>query len=157
MVSVIDISCSTDLLLALNPHGGRGVRPTVAIAAEGAKLNIFFAALSSHWVELESMTAGYLQYFNVVRSAPQCSLNVDESRIFQIGAAHVQFGKSTRLRLLDCLPEKKRHSSKIVIFRIGAAILVDHRLLIRERDHARDRLTVLASNPDFQLFSKAIA
>ena len=74
---------------------------------------------------------------------PQCSLNVTRSGIFKIGAAHVQFPESTRLRILDRLPEKKCHSAEIVMPGIGATILIDHRLLIRKGDHSRDWLSVL--------------
>jgi len=79
-----------------------------------------------------------------------------EPHALKIRAAHVQFFKFTIFGLLDRLPEKESHATEVVESGVGATVFINHRLLVRERDHRGNRVSILGGDPDLEVLSEAV-
>ena len=82
-------------------------------------------------------------------------LEGDQTRLIEVRAPQVQFLDPLRLRLLDRAPEEERHAAQRVVPGVRPAVLVDHRLLERQRQDARDGQAVLARHVDGQPVAQA--
>ena len=80
----------------------------------------------------------------------------DESGIVTIGAAHIKFLEPTTFSILDGSPEEKNHPAQIVISRVRATILIDHRFLASQSDDARNIACILRCNPNLDPFPQTI-
>ena len=74
----------------------------------------------------------------------QVVLERDEPGLIDVRAPQVQFHEPLRSRLLNHTPEQERHPAEAVVRCIRPAVLVNNRLLERQRQDARDWLAVLA-------------
>ena len=83
-------------------------------------------------------------------------LEGNQSGIVQIGASHIKLEKSFALSILDGLPKQKGHCAQVVESLIGAAVLVNHGLLVAQCEHASNSSTVLRSYADLALIAKAV-
>ena len=77
-------------------------------------------------------------------------LEVNQSRIAKVGAAQIKFLQATFLRFPDGIPKQKGNGSPMVITRIRAAVFIDQRAPVGERQYTGDSLPVLRSYPNIK-------
>ena len=78
-----------------------------------------------------------------------------ESILTVVGAAQIEVLQSTILGILDRLPIQQVHAAGRAEAGVRGAVLVDHRVLVANRDHGGEREVLLVGNANFECRAKA--
>src|SRR5690349_18324045 len=89
------------------------------------------------------------------RRAPAL-LEGDEARLIPVRTTEIELRDPVAVRLLNRVPEEERHPAEIVPASVGAAVLVDHRLAVADREDARHGPPVLGRDADAGALSEAL-
>src|SRR5438552_18759116 len=92
-----------------------------------------------------------------LRSArPPAVFERDKARVVGIRTTQIELASSVSLSFLDRIPEQEVHRTEIVEPLVGASILVDKHAFERDRENARDRLSVLRGHANLRLVTQAV-
>src|SRR5262249_28017820 len=85
----------------------------------------------------------------------QVPLKGNQSCVVRIRAAQVKFLKTKLLGSLDGFPKQQRHAPEAVKPRVGAAVLVDKRAAVLQRQNAGNCLLILEDDVNRDLVAQA--